>query len=428
MSRRSFVATILAILSGGATAAKPKNIRAHGLAYGPFVNGDDPNNGDQVPLDVLSNQLELLRPYTNWVRTYGARYGLEKVGRAGHSLGRKVAVGAWIGPDKTENARELNSAIKMANRGEADMVIVGSEVLWRSDASPVELVRYIAHTKAKVRKGVPVTTAEIDEVLLAHPDVAAACDVILMHCHPYLLGIDERIAIGYVHAQFKLVAKTFSPKSVIIGETGFPSAGRKIGFAVPSPRNHALFFRDVVSWGLATGHPYFFFEAFDEPFKRIENPAGPHWGIFDRHLSLKPGNVSTFRGALSPDHWTPPIVPGGSGTPFIKLTHVPLMGGLEAVRGKISHVNIHTHRVLSYIYVPGWGFVTKPYLLSPKTPIGDSKGQFAFLYATGGNDALATQISCFLVPASYKPPVLERADSLPPELKRNALASVTVNR
>ncbi|MCX7795236.1 MAG: hypothetical protein N2380_01755 [bacterium] len=88
--------------------------------------------------------------------------------------------------------------IEIARRGEADMLIVGSEVLLRNDLTEEQLINYINRVKQAV-PSLPVATADVYGELLQHPNVVNAGTVVLPNYYPYWEGIDVRYAISTIH-------------------------------------------------------------------------------------------------------------------------------------------------------------------------------------------------------------------------------------
>ncbi len=75
---------------------------------------------------------------------------------------------------------------------------------------------------------------------------------------------------------------------MIIGEIGWPSAGRTRGAAVPSLVNEARFIREFVRGADAIGVPYNIIEAIDQEWKRYpEGTVGGYWGLLDGDRNLK---------------------------------------------------------------------------------------------------------------------------------------------
>ena len=87
--------------------------------------------GTVVSEAQIRSLMTAIKPYTTWVRTFGCTSGQEVEGRVAHELGLKVAVGAWLNSDLAANDKEISSLIAIGKAGQADMLIVGSEVLLR---------------------------------------------------------------------------------------------------------------------------------------------------------------------------------------------------------------------------------------------------------------------------------------------------------
>ena len=78
------------------------------------------------------------------------------------------------------------------------------------------------------------------------------------------------------------VVAAFPGKDVIIGEVGWPSAGRMREGALPSPANQARVIQDVLALAKRDNVRVNVIEAFDQPWKRaLEGTVGGHWGLLD---------------------------------------------------------------------------------------------------------------------------------------------------
>lgn len=401
--------------------------KIYGLNFGPYTReGQDPNYGTIISEQQIRELLRIIAPYTEWIRTFGCSNGLENVGRIAHEFGLKVAAGAWLSRDLQANEREISKLIEIGQRGEADMLIVGSEVLLRNDLTEEQLINYINRVKQAV-PGIPVATADVYTELLQHPNVVNAGTVVLPNYYPYWEGIDIQYAVSTIHIRHQQLRQIAGNKPIIISETGWPSAGNRIGEAIPSPENAAFYFLNFVSWAKSENIQYFYFEAFDEPWKaNYEGPQGAHWGVWDKNGNLKPGMERVFRGETIPNNWSGYDIPGGPGNPRIEFTYVPPYGSFENLRGQVWHVKPSEHRVAVYIKV-GSGWWTKPYWNNPLTVINPD-GSWICDITTGGADHLATEIIAYLVPAGYNPPLMSGQSSLPQELEENSLAYVSVVR
>ncbi|HVI91458.1 MAG TPA: hypothetical protein VM659_24390, partial [Dongiaceae bacterium] len=87
-------------------------------------------------------------------------------------------------------------------------------------------------------------------------------------------------------------------KQILIGETGFPSAGRQRELAVPSIVDEARYIREFIAYANSINLDYNMIEAFDQPWKRdLEGTVGGYWGVFSGDRQQKfplTGPVSNY--------------------------------------------------------------------------------------------------------------------------------------
>jgi exo-beta-1,3-glucanase (GH17 family)/DNA-binding beta-propeller fold protein YncE len=286
--------------------------RLHGLNFSPYIDPDeDPNLGDgQITPAELRDRMERVTPYTRAIRTFGCSPDLRDAGRVAHELALEAAVGAWLARDPVENQNQVNCLIEEALAGHVDIAIVGSEVLLRGDLTEAELLDFIAQVRSALSgsgRNIPVTTADVHGILLAHPAVLAAVDVVFVNYYPYWEGRRVDQAMAYVHQLHQEVQQAAPGKKVVVSEAGWPSCGNIIAEAVPSPTNAAFYFLNFVSWARANEVEYFYFEAFDEAWKAAhEGPQGACWGVWRGDGELKDGMEAVFDGETLPDNWTDP--------------------------------------------------------------------------------------------------------------------------
>jgi hypothetical protein len=288
------------------------------------------------------------------------------------------------------------------------------------------LVTYINRVKASL-PDVPVTTADTYGVLLEHPAVIGACDVVMVNYYPYWEGVDLQHAVATVHLRHQEVVQAAAAKPVIVSETGWPSCGNTLGEAVPSADNARFYLLNFISWARANNVVYFYFESFDELWKaQYEGPQGKCWGLWGECGLLKPWICDVFAGPMLPDNWSGTEIVGGPGNPAIEFTYVPPYSSFENLRGQVWHVAPVEYKATVYIYVVS-GWWTKPYWNDPLTHIWPD-GKFVCDITTGGVDQNATAIRAYLVPAGYAPPLMSGQSTLPQELLENAVAWVEALR
>lgn len=299
--------------------------RTHGLNFSPYIAaGENPDTGldNQITDTELRDRLAAIAPYTDWIRTFGCNNDLKEAGQYAHEMGKQAALGAWIGSSSTANRAQIDCLVAQAAAGHADMAVVGSESLLRGDVTPTALVNYINEVRtrlAAVGVDIPVTTADTYGLLLANPNVLGAVDVVFANYYPFWEGSSVDQAMARIHRWHQQLQAAAPGKPVLVSETGWPSCGEQFGEAVPSPENASLFFLQFVSWARANTVPYFYFEAYDEPWKLKEGARGACWGVFDTDAQMKSGMQRVFDGETVPDTWTDP----NPGPPIIDFTSLP---------------------------------------------------------------------------------------------------------
>ena len=321
----------------------------YGINYSPYIDQQDPNLGAEISEEQIRARMSIIKDSASWIRSFGATGGLQHTGRIAHELGLSIAAGAWLDANRQTNDNEIDNLILMAQAGEADLLIVGSEVLLRGDLTVADLIAYIKQVKSAV-PNIQVTTAEPYHILLSAPELIAAVDIVLVNYYPYWEGISVDSAVAAIHNYHQKIINIANGKVVMVSETGWPSDGGQVGNAIPSPENAALFFLNFVSWAKANDVPYFYFEAFDEPWKaKYEGSQGAHWGIWDKEGNLKSGMQAILDGQTMADNWSQPggVVSGGTGDPLIEFSQVPATTAAVLVANDYSPVILLGGSVLS---------------------------------------------------------------------------------
>jgi hypothetical protein len=123
------------------------------------------------------------------------------------------------------------------------------------------------------------------EFWLRYPDVQSAVDFVTIHVLPYWEDFPMPAAKAAEHlvAIRNKVAAAFPGKEIVIGEYGWPSAGRMREDARPSPYDQARAILDGLAVAKTENIRVNVIEAFDQPWKRaLEGAVGGYWGIIDR--------------------------------------------------------------------------------------------------------------------------------------------------
>ena len=255
------------------------------ISYAPFHDDQAPFTWDlRIPDEQIVEDLRRLSALTSCVRTYSAKGAQGRVTRLAEAQGLKVLQGIWLGRNRADNRREIESALKLARRhpGTVEALIVGNETLLRGELAPATVGTYLAEVKR--RSGLPVTYADVWEFWLNSPELASAADFITIHILPYWEDDPVSVADAVTHVREvrDRVQAAFPGKEIWIGEVGWPSAGRMREGALPSPVNQARFLSGVVTAAKQEGWKVNLIEAFDQPWKRLmEGTVGGYWGVYD---------------------------------------------------------------------------------------------------------------------------------------------------
>ena len=279
-------------------SAVSKSVYRPGLNLSPYVlEGQDPNLQSQITKTHLRELIRTIQPYTDWVRFFGMSNGLENGCEVAHDFGLKAAVGIWLDRDHDRNENQISTALNISKIYKPEMVIVGSETLFRKDLTEHQLLQYIDQVRESFPSGTIITTADSHHILIEHPKVLDSVDVIMANIYPYFSGEDIEKAILILNIQYEQLIGLAKGNQVIISETGWPSFGEKRNHAIASPENAALYFLQFASWAQEKKVTHFYFEAFDEPWKaRYEGLQGSHFGLWDKNKVLKPGMQEVFEG------------------------------------------------------------------------------------------------------------------------------------
>lgn len=279
------------------------------LSYTPFRGKQSPFDAKlMIPASQIDEDLHRLKAVTDCVRTYATDQGLDQVLPIAQQLGMKVLMGIWIGRNPADNEKQITQAIDLAKKYPQALrgIIVGNEVLLRGEQTPVALTAMLKRVKEAT--GIPVTYADVWEFWAPGrknigpglSDLAAAADFITIHILPYWEDQPIASAQGVDHLKeiYGVIKAAYPDKQILIGETGFPSAGRQRELAVPSIVDEARYIREFIAYANSINLDYNMIEAFDQPWKRdLEGTVGGYWGVFSGDRQQKfplTGPVSNY--------------------------------------------------------------------------------------------------------------------------------------
>jgi exo-beta-1,3-glucanase (GH17 family) len=256
------------------------------VSYAPFrLKGETPIDPKAyISPERIDADLRALSGRFDCVRTYSMGQGLGAVPEIAGRYGMKVLMGIWLDRDLASNEREMALGITAAKKDAANLrgIVVGNEVMLRGELAPAALAAYIERVRAST--SVPVTYADVWEFWLRYPQLAKSVSYLTIHILPYWEDepVEPADAVRHVADVYARIKQAFPGKDVMIGETGWPSAGRTRQGAAASVVNEARYMREFLIHAATVNMPYNVIEAFDQPWKRdLEGTVGGYWGIFD---------------------------------------------------------------------------------------------------------------------------------------------------
>jgi len=298
--------SLISCAAGGSKTIPPSSLSSHtgpacaqpgpapgkrslaGLAYGPDHAGQGPTTG-AFPSDVeVQADLLTLASLTHYIRIYSSTGPARAIVQAAQATQVCVALGISLGRNPAANAAEMLAGEQLASYSAVHALVVGNEVLTSGDLSEGQLRAAIEQVRARPGRAVPLTTAEQPEQWLEHPDLAKVVDFITVHIYPFWQGATIDSAIDSLDKEYQKIERAFPGKRVVIGETGWPSAGPPHGDAVPGAQNLARYLRAFTDWAQVHRVQYFYFDAFDEDWKVHEQGVGTHWGLYQQNGQVKP--------------------------------------------------------------------------------------------------------------------------------------------
>lgn len=267
----------------------------HNAQYPDCLHNPPDQNNITIDMAILSQ-------LTPAVRLYGTDCNqtemvLEAINRLDLADTLKVWLGVWLDANTTSTTRQVNQAHDLLDNYPSKHwagVIVGNEVLYAEYMTITELGKHMNDFRSDLQqKGIsdiPVATADLGDDWTA--GLAGDSDIVMANVHPFFAGVAAGKAAGWTWDFWQNNNVPLTPAASsggggypkhIVAETGWPTAGGNncgTGEACPNETDGSvagidelnIFMEDWVCPGLRNGTSYFWFSAFDEPWKVSSTP------------------------------------------------------------------------------------------------------------------------------------------------------------
>lgn len=269
----------------------------------------------------VTRDIAVLSKLTNIVRTYGTDCNqtemvITAIDRLKLKGKMKVWLGVWQDGNDTTNARQLGEMWNILDHHSKDGrkpedyfkgLIVANEILYREEMTKSQLKLLLSNVKTNLTtRGInlPVATSDLGKDW-KDKDFADTSEYIMANIHPFFGGTPADKAAAWTmdfwNDFVKANQKSEAEKNVI-AEYGWPSQGGQrcpdnaascSTFATADIQGLNKVLQDWVCPALNNGTNYFWFSAFDEPWKIKFNTAKEnwedHWGLMTVDRKLKSG-------------------------------------------------------------------------------------------------------------------------------------------
>eukprot|EP00475_Leptophrys_vorax_P030540 TRINITY_DN45848_c0_g1_i1.p1 TRINITY_DN45848_c0_g1~~TRINITY_DN45848_c0_g1_i1.p1 ORF type:complete len:334 (-),score=63.53 TRINITY_DN45848_c0_g1_i1:697-1698(-) len=277
-----------------------------GINYSPYDSASQCVSIDQfvADMDMLSAVAVDVRIYSLVTCGIGAMLcdALPRI----QSQFTSFYLGMWVSSDPASFQQELGELLNIAQtcptvmRDRVSAIVVGSESLWRNDATYESLQAAFQQVRElipedKIGKKIFVTTSDVfTEYLFAPDEFINSVDLVMVNVFPFWEGVQFQVAGQRLWDHVALIYQRVSAlnKAVVVGETGWPYGGKQVGNALTGQGQQRTYIKDVTcptpgspaskSKAQSPWTAVFWFEAFDSTWKSTtqESPTEQYFGLF----------------------------------------------------------------------------------------------------------------------------------------------------
>ncbi|CAI8494133.1 unnamed protein product [Hanseniaspora opuntiae] len=251
-----------------------------------------------VILDLLTISSVTGRIKTSGVQCKQVRYIIEAIRMFDIDL--KISIGVLITDNNDFNNQQIEEVEYLLDNypsNSVESIFVGNEVLKRNITDEKTLILYINRLKQKIHEkkvNISVGTSELGGMI--SEKIIEASDVIGANIYPFFTGQVVQTSadwvLDYQENELNNLIKEYPDKSIVITEVGWPYMGGRHKKAVAGPKHCQKFMSDFICKSKQKKIHYFYFGAFDDPWKKVyykdNNKWQTEWAIFNNQRDLKP--------------------------------------------------------------------------------------------------------------------------------------------
>lgn len=223
--------------STGSTGGKLFNTDHYGMTYSPYTSTGacaDQSTIENAIADIAAKGFKVVRLYSTDCN------GLEYVGQAAAKHGLKMIIGVFISNTGISGAQDQVQEIAAWKQWElVDLIVVGNEAVFNGYCSASELAGFISSSlqtfKAAGYTGKITTTEPIEIWQQQGSALCGVVDLVGANVHPFFnANVSPLNAGSFTKSEMDILAGICPGKSDVINlETGWPTAGKANGLAVP---------------------------------------------------------------------------------------------------------------------------------------------------------------------------------------------------
>lgn len=314
-----------------------KGTHLSGITYNPYRT-----RRQCATESMIDEDLSIISKFAKSIRTYATECGHEKwIFKSAAKYNLDLTIGLWVNENNKTFDRQLGNLMTVlsdratthSQKERLKAVVVGNEAIYRNEVTIPELATYIRTARSQLTAvGLPdvlITTSDIPSSF-ENPLLVKEIDFLLPNLHVFFDGMDIAQAPGQLWSRFDHLQQMANGKQVVIGETGWPSAGNPWGnhsAGIPTEANAKYLLNTFLCEANRRKLDYFYFDAFDAYWKMPSSEEEEyHWGLMTSERENKDYTVDALVCTKESYAWVP--IPSCNHNPYDPKTYSCTSGTL----------------------------------------------------------------------------------------------------